>query len=387
MADEESAPTRADALVPGGHLRATDDDRNRMVELLRVAAGDGRLTLDELDERVGAALTARTYGELAVLVGDLPATPASPTGASGVKPRDELRIDCHSSSMRRDGRWMVPQLPDAGKPSAAPILQWLQRQHAQGDPLLVSVCTGAEVLASAGLLDGRPATSHWLGLIGLRRNYPAVRWTDGVRYVDDGDLITTAGVLSGVDGALRVVERMVGPAAAAQAARAVHWPYYSPGEPAAIRRSRPAPADVVAVLSAGYRWDRPHMGVLLTDGVGETELASAFRPYTELDQGGRVRDGPVQADAAEPAPADRVGDLAAQALVAELVAVLEVQQPQQGVDRDRRAAKALGEQLPPRGDEVLVVQVGVDRLQLDGQPRGLLGQQQLPDRGLWIGLA
>jgi putative intracellular protease/amidase len=177
---------------------------------------------------------------------------------------------------------VVPQLPDAGKPSAAPIVQWLQRQHAQGDPLLVSVCTGAEVLASAGLLDGRPATSHWLGLIGLRRNYPAVHWTDGVRYVDDGDLITTAGVLSGVDGALRVVERMVGPAAAAQAARAVHWPDYSPGEPAAIRRSRPAPADVVAVLSAGYRWDRPTMGVLLTDGVGEIELASAFRPYTEL---------------------------------------------------------------------------------------------------------
>ena len=80
------------------------------------------------------------------------------------------------------------------------------------------------MLAKAGLLDGRPATSHWLGLIGLRRNYPAVRWTDGVRYVDDGDVITTAGVLSGIDGALRVVERMVGPAAAGRAARAVHWP-------------------------------------------------------------------------------------------------------------------------------------------------------------------
>jgi transcriptional regulator GlxA family with amidase domain len=177
---------------------------------------------------------------------------------------------------------VVPQLPDATGPSAAPVLQWLQRQRAEGDPLLVSVCTGAEVLAAAGLLDGRPATSHWLALIGLRRNYPAVRWTDGVRYVDDGDVITTAGVLSGVDGALRVVERMVGPAAAAQAARAVAWPAYHPGGPAAIRRSRPAAADVVALLSAGYRWDRPTMGVLLTDGVGEIELASAFRPYTEL---------------------------------------------------------------------------------------------------------
>ena len=180
---------------------------------------------------------------------------------------------------------VVPQLsrvPTGLPPSIAPVIAWLQRQRAQGDPLLVSVCVGAEVLAEAGLLDGRPATAHWLRLIGLRREYPQVRWQDGVRYVDDGDLITTGGVLSGVDGALRVVERMVGRAAAAKAARAVAWPAYHPGGPAPIRRLRPAPADVVAVLSAGYRWDRPTMGVLLTDNVGETELASAFRPYTEL---------------------------------------------------------------------------------------------------------
>jgi transcriptional regulator GlxA family with amidase domain len=173
---------------------------------------------------------------------------------------------------------VVPQLHQAGRP----IIEWLRRQRTEGDPLLVSVCVGAGVLAEAGLLDGRPATSHWLGLIGHRRNYPAVRWQDGVRYVDDGDVITTAGVLSGVDGALRVVERMVGPAAAARAARAVQWPAYSPGRAAATPRLRPAPADVVGLLSAAYRWDRPSTGVLLTDGVGETELASAFRPYTEF---------------------------------------------------------------------------------------------------------
>jgi transcriptional regulator GlxA family with amidase domain len=180
---------------------------------------------------------------------------------------------------------VVPQLTEvlAGvPPSLAPVIAWLQGQRAQGDRLLVGVCVGAEVLAEAGLIDGRPATSHWLGLIGLRRNYPQVGWTDGVRYLDDGDLITTGGVLSGVDGALRVVERMVGQAAAARAAQAVHWPSYSPGAPMSIQRSRPAPADVVGLLSAGYRWDRPTMGVLLTDGAGETELAAAFRPYTEL---------------------------------------------------------------------------------------------------------
>ena len=180
---------------------------------------------------------------------------------------------------------LVPQLNEVAAglpPSVAPVIQWLRQQRAEGDPLLVGVCVGAEVLASAGMLDGRPATAHWLGLIGLRRNYPAVRWQDGVQYVDDGDLITTAGVLNGIDGALRVIERMLGPAEARQAATAVKWPAYSPGEAAPIRRSRPAPPDLVALLSAGYRWDRPSMGVLLTDGVGEIELASAFRPYTEL---------------------------------------------------------------------------------------------------------
>ena len=109
------------------------------------------------------------------------------------------------------------------------VEDWLRQQRADGDPLLVSVCTGAEVLAAAGLLDGRPATSHWLGLIGLRRDYPQVRWRDGVRFVDDGDVITTAGVLSGVDGVLRVIERTSGQDAAGRAARTVNWPDYSPG--------------------------------------------------------------------------------------------------------------------------------------------------------------
>jgi len=109
MAEGESAQARGDELVPGGHLRATHEDRNRVVEVLRVAAGDGRLTLEELDQRVGAALTARTYGELAALVSDLPAASESPAGASEVTPKDVVRIDCHSATTRRDGPWMVPR--------------------------------------------------------------------------------------------------------------------------------------------------------------------------------------------------------------------------------------------------------------------------------------
>ncbi len=177
---------------------------------------------------------------------------------------------------------VVPQLHDMDSPGVATVIRWLQRQRAEGRPLLLSVCVGAWVVADAGLLDGRPATSHWLGLIGLRRDHPQVRWQDGVRYVDDGDVITSSGVLRGVDGSLRVIERLRGPAVAAAAARAISWPDYVPGAAAAIPRSSPAPADVVGLLSAAYRADRSTTGVLLTDGVGEVELASALRPYTEL---------------------------------------------------------------------------------------------------------
>ncbi len=109
MADEESAQARGDEMVPRGDLRAGHDDRDRVVDVLRVAAGDGRLTPEELDERVGAALTARTYGELAALVSDLPAAAESSAGAPAAKPKDKVRIDCHGGTARRDGRWMVPR--------------------------------------------------------------------------------------------------------------------------------------------------------------------------------------------------------------------------------------------------------------------------------------
>ena len=90
-----------------GQLRASHQDRDRVVEILRVAAGDGRLTAEELDQRLEAALTARTYAELAVLTTDLPATGAA-AGVAPVEPKDMVRIDCGSGHARRDGRWVVP---------------------------------------------------------------------------------------------------------------------------------------------------------------------------------------------------------------------------------------------------------------------------------------
>jgi len=107
MVDGTSPAERAAEPAKPGQLRASHQDRDRVVEILRVAAGDGRLTPEELDERLEAALTARTYAELAVLTTDLPA--AGPVAGLAVpEPKDVVRIDCGSGSAKRDGRWVVP---------------------------------------------------------------------------------------------------------------------------------------------------------------------------------------------------------------------------------------------------------------------------------------
>ena len=107
MADSE--PGRE---VARTELRASHEDRDRVVELLRVSAGDGRLTAEELDERLEAAMTARTYGELARLVADLPAA-GSVVSAPAPRVKEVVRIDGGSGHTKRDGRWVVPQRIEA----------------------------------------------------------------------------------------------------------------------------------------------------------------------------------------------------------------------------------------------------------------------------------
>lgn len=95
----------ADRPARAPDLRVSHADRDQVVELLREAAGDGRLTPDELDERVEAALTARTGSDLAALTGDLPA----PLAGSSLQPKDLVTIDQRFGSVERTGRWVVPR--------------------------------------------------------------------------------------------------------------------------------------------------------------------------------------------------------------------------------------------------------------------------------------
>jgi Domain of unknown function (DUF1707) len=94
-------------------LRASHADRDATVELLRVAAGDGRLTPEELDDRLAAALTARTLSELAVLTSDLPAAPGQPASLPHPRPKDLVRFNTKGGNVTRTGHWVVPAAIEA----------------------------------------------------------------------------------------------------------------------------------------------------------------------------------------------------------------------------------------------------------------------------------
>ena len=132
----DGATPTADQLGTIGQLRASHQDRDRVVEMLRVAAGDGRLTAEELDQRLEAALTARTYAELAVLTTDLPAasTPVPPPGVAVPEPKDVAHIECGSGMTKRDGRWMVPRRMEVRVTSGAVRLDFTEAVLSQ--PLL-----------------------------------------------------------------------------------------------------------------------------------------------------------------------------------------------------------------------------------------------------------
>lgn len=131
MADTEP---NGGAVVPSdgpGELRASHNDRDQVVERLRVAAGDGRLSPEELDERLERALTARTYAELAAIVADLPAPGATVPSAAALSPDDApvkelIRLHVSSGHAGRDGRWVVPDRMDLKTSSGHITLDFTQ---------------------------------------------------------------------------------------------------------------------------------------------------------------------------------------------------------------------------------------------------------------------
>ena len=143
---------------------------------------------------------------------------------AGVRARGGLRLgaDVHVSGAPDCDVVLVPGgVVDVVAADAA-VLAWLRRCR-PGAEVVASVCTGAFVLAAAGLLDERPVTTHWEDLDELRAAHPALDVVDGVRFVDHGDLATSAGISAGLDLALHLVARLAGDDLAVATARQMDY--------------------------------------------------------------------------------------------------------------------------------------------------------------------
>jgi transcriptional regulator GlxA family with amidase domain len=110
------------------------------------------------------------------------------------------------------------------------VIAWIG-DGARRAKLVGSVCTGAFLLAKAGLLDGRKATTHWEDQDDLRRMFPAVTVVPNVRWVDDGGAITSGGISAGIDMSLHAVERLTDRALADATARQMEFDWRGNGAP------------------------------------------------------------------------------------------------------------------------------------------------------------
>ncbi|GAA4447977.1 GlxA family transcriptional regulator [Phytohabitans houttuyneae] len=146
--------------------------------------------------------------------------------------------------------------------------------HRRPGTRIVSICTAAYVLAAAGILDGRPATTHWNQARHFQQTFPAIDLRPDVLFVDDGDVLTAAGVAAGIDLCLHLVRRDHGSEVANRVARLCIVPPWRDGGQAQFVH-RPVPEPDIATTTALRQWalDRLHQPLTLSTLAAEARMS------------------------------------------------------------------------------------------------------------------
>ncbi|WP_433789488.1 GlxA family transcriptional regulator [Actinoplanes sp. CA-252034] len=180
---------------------------------------------------------------------------------------------------------LITSCRDPLDPPSPALVEAVRAAHARG-ARVASLCTGAFTLAEAGLLDGRRATTHWAHTDLLQSRYPSVTVDPGVLYIDDGDVLTSAGKAAGMDLCLHLVRLDHGTAVANALARTLVVPPHRPGGqaqfiPAAVGHGRNH------VLTGVMAWAQDRLGEPLTvrdlareAGMSSRNLARHFHAVT-----------------------------------------------------------------------------------------------------------
>ncbi|MEU1511992.1 helix-turn-helix domain-containing protein [Streptomyces sp. NPDC005811] len=163
--------------------------------------------------------------------------------------------------------------------------------HIRPGTRLASICTGVYVLAAAGHLDGRPATTHWADAARLQRLFPRIDVDPDVLFIDDGDVLTSAGVAAGIDLCLHIVRRDHGTAVANDVARrTVVPPHRDGGQAQYIERPVPDPQQPGTTTARAWALGRLHEPIQLRDMAAQESLSvrtftRRFREETGVSPG------------------------------------------------------------------------------------------------------
>ncbi|WP_030800769.1 helix-turn-helix domain-containing protein [Streptomyces sp. NRRL S-337] len=173
-----------------------------------------------------------------------------------------MLVDAGMEALEEADTVVVPGWQPPGAPVPPAILEALLGAHRSG-ARIVAICTGAFVLAQAGLLDGRRATTHWRRTDQLAAEFPKVQVVPDVLYVDHGDVATSAGTGAGIDLCLHLVRSDHGAAYAAQVARSMVLPPHREGSQLQYA-AQPIPARADESLAPLLEWATSRLGTRLT---------------------------------------------------------------------------------------------------------------------------
>lgn len=172
--------------------------------------------------------------------------------------------------------WVPEEVVENNAPVPPELVSTLRKAHENG-ARIVSQCVGAYALAEAGLLDGRRATAHWMHTALLAERYPKIQVDDSVLYVDEGDVLTSAGMTAGLDLCLHLVHRDLGAHVANQLARRMIVPGHRPGGRSQVIDLSVPPNDQQSLESA-LDWARARLDEPLT--IEDLARRAAMSPRT-----------------------------------------------------------------------------------------------------------
>jgi transcriptional regulator GlxA family with amidase domain len=220
---------------------------------------------------LGSAVDAAERRLYRVRLATLDGDPVRTSGGWSVLPEHDASILDTADTVVVPGLHLPTCMPDDRLPDAAADALRRAATHAR----LVSICTGSFALAAAGLLDGRRATTHWLYAERFAALFPRVRLDPDVLFVDDGDVLTSAGNAAGIDLMLHVVRRDHGSEVANRVARrSVVAPWREGGQSQFIERPLPSPGDTGTAATRAWALERLAEPLTLADMAAHARMST-----------------------------------------------------------------------------------------------------------------